>query len=164
MNYRFDNRSKEQFKREIKESTLRERTLFLLWISLIEHETGKRPNFRDVGCGNDGEYLEDSQVSTDPDFWVDGYGQIEVKFSKPLLTKTFHLKANQVKSYLKKNAAILMVNGADSDAPTFTILKPKALKNIMKSCEIIPWTGFGGKQSYRIPVDMFVWRSLCTST
>jgi hypothetical protein len=96
----------------------------------------------------------------DPDFFVEGYGKVEVKFSKPLLDKFFHLKASQVKSYCKTNATILMINGADEKVPQFTMLKTAALQDIIDTCKVIPWTGFGGKPSYKIPVNKFVWRPL----
>lgn len=160
MNYRFDDRSEEQFKKEIKERTFEERALFLRWLDLVEKETGKRPSYIDTGCGKTGDFLEDEEVSTDPDFKVEGYGHVEVKFSKPMLRRVFHLKESQVKSYLKKKATILMVNGAGEDVPEFTILKPKTLKEIANICEIVFWKGFGGKPSYRIPVNKFVWRPL----
>lgn len=160
MNYRYDNRSEDQFKKDIKSRTREERRLFLLWLDLIEHTTGTRPKYNDTGCGQTGELLQDSQVSMDPDFHVEGYGKVEVKFSKPLLNKFFHLKAAQVKSYHKDNATILMINGSDEPQPQYTMLKPAALADIMATCKIIPWTGFGGKPSYKIPVDKFVWRLL----
>lgn len=160
MNYRFDNRSKDQFKEDIKKHTMTERALFLLWLDLVEKETGERPEFTDTGCGKGGDFLDDKAVSTDPDFDVVGYGKMEVKFAKPVLTKSFHLKSNQVKSYIEKGASILMVNGSDQDVPTFTILKPKALKTIMEECPIVSWAGFGFKQAYKIPVKKFIWRNL----
>jgi len=159
-NYRFDDRSKEQFEKDIKNHTMEERALFLLWLDLVEKETGTRPKYKDTGCGKSGDFLEDKEVSTDPDFKVEGYGEIEVKFAKPLLTRSFHLKINQVRSYHKKGATILMVNGADEEVPTFTMLKPKALAAIMKDCKQVPWKGFGYKMSYRIAVKRFVWRPL----
>jgi len=159
-NYRFDERSEKQFKRDIKDHTMAERALFLLWLDLIERETGTRPDFEDTGCGKNGEFLEDKQVSTEPDFTVDGYGQVEVKFAKPLLTRTFHLKVNQVKQYHKKGATILMVNGSDEEVPEFTMLKPEALDRIMKEYKVVPWKGFGFKPAYRIPVKDFIWRPL----
>lgn len=160
MNYRFDSRSEAEFKKDIKASTMTERSLFLLWLDLIEKETGKRPQYKDTGCGKSGEFLKDEEVSADPDFDVDGYGSIEVKFSKPMLTKMFHLKTGQVKQYQKKNTTILMVNGTDQDVPMFTMIKPEALAKIAESCDIVPWVGFGGKNAYRIPVDMFIWRPI----
>jgi hypothetical protein len=159
-NYRFDERSKEQFEKDIRDRTMEERSLFLLWLDLIEKETGHRPKYKDTGCGKTGKYLEDAEVSTAPDFEVDGYGHIEVKFSKPRLIKVFHLKVGQVKQYLKQKATILMVNGTNEDIPEFTMLKPAAHQDIVKTCQVVNWTGFGFKPAYRIPVKRFLWRAL----
>lgn len=160
MNYRYDNRTEEEFTKQIKERTLTERKLFLLWLDHVEKETGKRPDFKDTGCGNRGELLEDSKVSTDPDFEVEGYGKIEVKFSNPLLKKIFHLKKSQVKSYINKDTTILMVNGASEDVPEFTIIKTDALKNIAEKNKVVNWRGFGMKPAYRIEVKKFIWRKI----
>lgn len=158
--YRFDSRSEDQFKKDIKDSTMTERNLFLSWLNLVKKETGKRPKYKDTGCGKDGEFLEDNQVSADPDFYVEGYGSIEVKFSKPTLDKFFHLKKSQVKKYLEKQTTILMFNGTEGKCPQFTMLKPDTLKRICSDCEVVKWMGFGGKESYRIPINMFIWRPL----
>lgn len=159
-NYRYDQRSEEQFKEDIKNLTLEERALFLAWLDLIEKETGHRPIYKDTGCGKDGELLTDAEVTTAPDFEVEGYGKVEVKFSRPKLDHWFHLKANQVNQYLKAGATILMVNGSKEENPDFTMLKNDALQRIVDSCEQIIWRGFGAKLAYRIPVNMFIWRKL----
>jgi hypothetical protein len=158
--YRFDDRTEKEFRKDIKDRTLQERSLFLLWLDLIESKTGKRPTYQDTGCGKTGEFLEDKDVSTAPDFEVDGYGKLEVKFSKPMLDRVFHLKAGQVKSYKESGATILMVNGADSETPKFTLLTTEALASVVEDCRVVSWAGFGGKMSYRIPVDKFIWRDL----
>jgi hypothetical protein len=160
-NYRYDNRTEEEFRAEIKERTLQERTLFMLWLDLIERKTGRRPKFEDTGCGKTGELLKDADVSMAPDFSVEGYGQIEVKFSKPRLDRVFHLKADQVRSYRQIGATILMINGADTEVPTFTILDSEILKYIISECRVVRWIGFGNKPAYRIPLDIFIWRPLC---
>jgi len=160
MNYRFDKRTKEEFEKDIKERTLLERSLFIAWLDLVEKETGSRPEFTDTGCGKDGELLEDKDVNTNPDFHVDGYGKVEVKFANPMIRKFFHLKINQVKSYVKKDATILMINGAGEEIPEFTMIKKPALERIMSECKEVPWAGFGYKPSYKIPVDQFIWRPL----
>ena len=160
MNYRYDNRSEDQFKKDIKSRTQEERALFILWLDLIERTSGVRPKYTDTGCGQTGELLTDKEVSMDPDFNVEGYGKVEVKFSKPLLDKFFHLKASQVKSYLRDGATVLMINGSNEDVPQYTMLKPPALQDIIDTCKVIPWTGFGGKPSYKIPVTKFVWRPI----
>lgn len=160
MNYRYDSRSEDEFKRDIKSRTQEERTLFLLWLDLVERTTGVRPKYTDTGCGQSGELLQDSEVSLDPDFHVEGYGKVEVKFSKPLLNKFFHLKAAQIRSYQNEGATILMINGSHEDVPQYTMLKPAALQDIMDTCKVIPWSGFGHKPSYKIAVNKFIWRPL----
>lgn len=161
MSYRFDQRSRSEFKRDIKAHTNTERDLFMRWLDAIEKETGVRPKYKDCGCGRDGEFLEDNDVNTNPDFAVDGYGFVEVKFSKPLLKRDFHLKKNQVNNYVKKNATVLMFNGVDDDdGPTFTMLKANALKAIQEECKVVNWQGFGYKPAYRVPVNRFIWRKL----
>lgn len=158
--YRYDNRSEEQFRKDIKSRTAEERSLFMLWLDLVERTNGVRPKYTDTGCGQTGELLTDKEVSMDADFHVEGYGKVEVKFSKPMLDKFFHLKASQVKSYLRNEATILMINGANERIPQFTMLKSAALQDIIDTCKIIPWTGFGNKPSYKIPVSKFIWRPL----
>jgi hypothetical protein len=160
MSYRYDKRTESEFKKDIKERTLRERELFLLWIDSIERTTGKRPFYRDTGCGQSGEFLEDHEVSTDADFEVEGFGKVEVKYADKKLDSLFHLKVNQVKKYCNQNVTILMVNGAATNAPVFTMLTTKCLQQIIDFCEAVSWQGFGGKRSYRIPIDMFIWRNL----
>jgi hypothetical protein len=159
-NYRFDNRSPEEFEKQIKSRTLEERTLFLRWINSEEKRLGLTLKWTESGCGNHGEFLKESKVNTKADFHVEGYGPVETKFAKPLLDKNFHLKCAQVRSYLKQNAQILMVNGAETDQPQYTLINPDGLKRISDYCEKVTWHGFGGKQAYRIPVSMFIWRNL----
>jgi len=161
MNYRFDKRSKEEFAADIKASTQAEAVLLNLWLNYTERITGTRPGFRYTGCGpDDGEFLENSKVTTHADYEVEGVGLIEVKFSKKLLPKVFHLKVRQVESYIRQGATILMVNGSDTDSPQFALISAEALRDIAENCEDIPWQGFGGKRSYKVPVTRCIWRPL----
>lgn len=160
MNYRYDTRSEEQFARDIKDRTLEERRLFMLWAVQQELKTGKVVKYKDNGCGKDGRLLADSEVTTAADFSVEGIGLVEVKFAKPLLTRQFHLKVNQVKAYNKQNVTILMVNGSGEMVPEYTMIKPEALSRIMETSKVVPWQGFGGKPSYKINVNEFIWKPL----
>lgn len=160
MNKRFDHRTEEEFKVEIAERTLLERRLFLEWIDLQEDDTGTKPEFTDTGCGNHGEFIEDKKVSTAADFDVEGIGLVEVKFAKPMLKRDFHLKVGQTKSYIKQGALILMVIGANEDVPKFTLISVEALEEIVETCSIVKWVGFGFKAAYRVSVNQFVWRDL----
>ena len=67
--YRFDDRSKEQFVKDISDGNRIERMLLDRWLPTVGN-----PAVRDTGCGNDGEFLEFDQVSTDPDFFFHSLG------------------------------------------------------------------------------------------
>lgn len=159
-NNRFDNRTPAEFEADIVYKTLVERKLFIQWIDLLERETGVRPNFTDTGCGKHGEFIESAKVSTDADFNVEGFGFIEVKFARPMLKRDFHLKVGQTRSYIAQGASILMVIGADEDIPKFTLLKPQVLQEIIDTCPVTRWVGFGDKPAYRIDINRFIWRDL----
>ena len=161
MNHRrYDHRTEDEFKQDIAYKTLVERKLFLQWIDLLERERGSRPAFTDTGCGKHGEFIESAKVSTDADFNVEGFGAIEVKFARPMLKRDFHLKIGQIKSYVAQGATILMVIGADQDVPKFTLLSPTVLQEIIDTCPVTRWVGFGDKPAYRIDINRFIWRDL----
>lgn len=164
-NYRFDSRSEEEFKRDIRSRTLRERQLFFQWVALKEKELGLPIKWEDKGCDNSGKFLENRDVSTEPDFWVEGYDLLEVKYSDPLIatTSNFHLKVSHVNKYIKLSANVLMINGAATDNPQWTLLGPKDLNNIKLWCCAVKWFGFGGKMSFEIPVNLYQWQNLKSS-
>ncbi len=154
-NYRFDRRSKRQFTKDIKEAHAIEDAIMEAWLAKIGNPPAKQH-----GCGPDGEYLDQANVNTDADYDVEGYGLIEVKFSKPKLRRQFHLKVDQIQSYLDQDASILMVDGWETDTPTYVLIPAALLRGMIPDLEVLSWQGFGGKMAYRIPLDKFVWRSL----
>lgn len=158
--YRFDVRDKQQFKKDIADSHKVENKIIKLWLDRLEDSLGKRPAYRGVGCGPDGRYLEAKDVNSNADYEVDGFGRVEVKFSKPLLTKHFHLKVDQVKSYLDQDASILMINGWNSNRPEYVFIPAAIMRQMVDELTIVSWIGFGLKLAYRIPIDKFVWRRL----
>lgn len=160
MNYRFDKRSKKEFQQDIKEATKIEEAILNLWLDKIERETLIRPKYKHLADGRDGSFLKDKEVDSTADFEVIGYGKIEVKFCRPFLKTRFHLKKGQLESYIKQNCIIIIVNGWDTHHPVFTLIKPKMMDKIVEECEVINYGGMGGKPSYRIPTDMFIWRPL----
>jgi hypothetical protein len=154
MNYRFDKRSKEEFIQDIKQTINIEDEIFHKWINIIG-----QPKYKKNGCGKNGEFLPDKKVSTAADYEVENYGRIEVKFSRKNLKTHFHLKVGQVKSYLKQNASILMINDYNGD-PTYVLINPTILEKISNTCKIVPFQGFGSKASYKIPISTLIWRPL----
>ena len=160
MNYRFDKRSKNQFKKDIKEASKTEEEILNLWLDILQKDGLTRPTYSNLAAGRDGGFLKDADVDSTADFVVEQFGKIEVKFCNPFLKTRFHLKVGQLKSYVKQNATILIVNGWETDKPEFTLIKNDMMSKIIDSCDIVNWGGMGGKKCYRVPTQMFIWRKL----
>lgn len=149
--YRFDVRSKEQFTRDIADGNRIERMLLERWLLTIGN-----PSYQDNGCGNDGEYLEFKDVTTDPDFIVDGVGKVEVKFCRPI-PEFFHLKVGQVEQYVAEEAQLLMVLGAGKEHPKFTLISVDDLKFLLEACDHVVCRQFGNKKALRVPREWIQW-------
>lgn len=160
MNYRFDKRSKDKFKQDIKSATKTEEEILKLWLDLLQKDGLTRPTYKNLAHGRDGEFLSNEEVDSTADFEVEGHGRIEIKFCNPFLKTRFHLKVGQLKSYIKQGCKILIVNGWETDKPVFTIISTAMMEKIVAFCEVVKWVGFGDKPAYRIPTEMFVWRPL----
>lgn len=155
--YRKDHRTEKEFRRDIADGSRIEQEIISVWTK--KHL--KNAAYSDHGCDNSGQYLDFTDVNSNADFEVEGIGLVEVKFSLPLIKKYFHLKISQVISIIKQGAYILFVNGWNTEQPLFILISPEQLKLIKKWCEIVSWQGFGGKLSYRIPIEFFdSWESL----
>ena len=120
--YRKDNRTLQEFKEDIKKySEEQERGLHLVFKAL-NIDLGDE-DYTDNGVDNSGEYIEDDEeIHCDADFCLNK--KIEVKLCNPNINR-FHIKVNQVKTYIKENAVILFIMGYDTDNPHFTFLNPK---------------------------------------
>lgn len=159
-NYRFDKRSKDEFKKDIEEASKTEEEILKLWIDILQKDGLTRPSYQDLAAGRDGSFLKDADVDSTADFEVEGHGKVEVKFCKPFLKERFHLKVGQLKSYIKQGCKILIVNGWETDKPEFAIINTTMMEKIVDNCEIVKWIGFGQKPAYRVPTSFFVWRPL----
>lgn len=159
MSYRTDGRDKEEFRQDIADGIKQEHEIIERWLNLLEQKSGKRPLCRWTGCGDPDQFLVDEEVSTEADFDVEGYGKIEVKFSRPSFTR-FHVKVTQLESYLRQQATILMVKGWDTDEPQFTMISPEIMEQGLKIWPRLKFKGFGGKLAVRIHANQFVWRDL----
>lgn len=152
--YRFDDRTEDQFKQEIKAGNFIERSLFKRWLATIGN-----PPYRETGCGMDGEFLTIDRVSTEPDFFVEGIGAIEVKFCRPT-PKEFHLKLSQVQQYIAKGAQLLMVLGAGQRNPQYRLISVDDLKFLVEACDHVVCRQFGNKKALRVPAEWIEWKRL----
>lgn len=119
MSSRFDNRTVDTFKKDIKFSTKLEKYFFHQWLSVLEQSSSVHvSDWSDNGCGNDGEFIAkgntagaDYKVSGS----VKGVGLDAELIEEPLEIKwvptagKFTLKENDLKAYVKEEASILFI-------------------------------------------------------
>jgi len=106
---RRDVRTVNEFRKVIKETTLREKMLIEVWIKEMKHR-GYIASYEDYGIDNTGELQE--KVDNRPDYKVNLNEQeilIEVKANKISHKQTF--KVHDIKKYISYNATILLVYG-----------------------------------------------------
>lgn len=157
LNYRRDNRTVEEFYKDIQEGSKIEREIIDLYVDLIERETGNVLTVEDNGIDNSGKLIQ-GKVNSNADYLIDGK-PIEVKYCRPI-NPVFRLKESQVKSYIKQKARVLMVMGWDSPGPVFTILQLSTLERIQEKIKPQPFFPWGNKMTYVLNVDWFKWKPL----
>ena len=121
MSKRFDNRSVNTFKKDIKFGTQLERYFFLEWIDRMLNEKGLHiESWGDNGCGNDGEFIASGNTAG-ADYKISGIMNymdmpakrvmkdwpMEVKWVPTAGKLT--LKEADLKAYVKENANILFI-------------------------------------------------------
>ena len=119
MSSRFDDRSKEQFKKHIKFTTMLEKHFFNKWLDIIkDSDTITVSSWSDNGCGNDGEFIAKGKTAG-ADYKISGWVgrdglDAELK-NEPLEIKwvptagKFTLKENDLKAYVREEASILFI-------------------------------------------------------
>lgn len=156
--FRFDSRTKEEFTKDIKESTDIEAKLMQLYVDDLNKRKGELLyTFSNNGCDNSGEYLTAKKVSTKADFILHKKGSkdrlIEIKFSKPDVS-SFHLKIHQLESYVKQDNAIVMFTSIDDDNIRYTVLLPRNYRDYIDKGER---KRFWGKDCIRLKTNDFDW-------
>ena len=119
MSNRFDNRSKNTFKKDIKFSTMLEKYFFNKWLDIVENsDTINVSSWGDNGCGNDGEFIAKGNTAG-ADYKISGLlsgSEVNEELTdEPLEIKwvptagKFTLKENDLKAYVREKASILFV-------------------------------------------------------
>jgi len=112
MNSRFDNRTKDTFKRDIKFTTLLENYWWNAWLDQLDDGVVENP--RDNGCGNGGEFIASGNTAG-ADFMADIKYDFRKRSDLPIEMKwvptagKFTLKENDLKAYIREGAAILFI-------------------------------------------------------
>lgn len=119
MSTRFDNRSENTFKKDIKFGTMLEKYFFQKWLDIIESSSSICvSNWSDNGCGNNGEFIAKGNTAG-ADYKISGSVKgvgLDAELSdEPLEIKwvptagKFTLKENDLKAYVKEEASILFI-------------------------------------------------------
>ena len=67
---RFDYRSKDTFKKDIKFGTMLEKYFFDKWIDVAQSQGISLTEWSNNGCDNDGEYIETGRATAGADYMV----------------------------------------------------------------------------------------------
>lgn len=113
---RFDYRSKETFKKDIKFSTLLEGYFFDEWTNRVSRTSDYiLESYGDNGVNNSGEFIASGQSTIGADFIVTmskgetRYENLPLEMKWVPTAGKFTLKKNDLKAYLKEEAAILFI-------------------------------------------------------
>lgn len=113
---RFDNRSKDTFKKDIAFATRLEGYFFNEWIDRASNTSNViLESWGDNGCGNDGGFIQSGASTFGADFIVSmfyrgkHYENLPLEFKWVPTAGKFTLKQNDLKAYAKEKAAILFV-------------------------------------------------------
>lgn len=163
-NYRFDKRSKSQFKKDIKAAHRVEADIAVRICQSIYDEYGEWPELVPNGSDVSGEFISNQKnVSHAPDFEIGGE-MVEITHSRSECKKPyFHQKESKVKQCLENNWGIVFVHGIHAfKEPKYVLMNNRTLKRVSKKAVdkygLVPHptrNGVVNKRSYRYDFDFF---------
>lgn len=153
--YRKDWRTDEEYANDILKGHIAEKQIIEKYANHLRLKYDIEVTIEDNGVDNSGQVIDESKVTTKADYMLNGT-LIEVKFINNDATE-FRFKKDQIKSYIKQGATILLVNGWQTDNPTFAVIKPDRLKEITKTHRAKPFKTWGYKMCYFLKSYSFKW-------
>lgn len=148
MSYRFDNRSKDEFKKDIYFGTLLEKYLFQEWLKVADNSDFVNiQSWGDNGCGNDGAFIEKGNTAG-ADYKISGEltmrsGNVVPVTDMPLEIKwvptagKFTLKKGDLKAYVRESANILFIYNSVKCGTDLRKPKDRDLEKHIKKIEAI---------------------------
>ena len=138
MSYRFDSRSEQQFKEDIRVSSVKETVLMQLYVRWLNQKYPDRKyTYAHNGINNNGDYIpNNSDIDSSADFLLvspkNSPRKIEIKHCNPERPR-FHIKINHINRCIKEDVCIVNWMGVDTDNPKFCILTPAILKEALET-------------------------------
>jgi len=156
LNRRRDVRTEDQFKKDIKEATERERRLLKLWIKEMEY-LGHKIVATNNGVDNSGEFVEFSNNDPDYNIIIDDSPSCLYEIKQNPFDHRNSFKVYDLQSYIKVNAKILLFYGTSktgglTDKTRWAIIEPEAMQRML----LLPSTSGDVKWGYK-PI-VIVWQ------
>lgn len=156
---RRDVRSEEQFKKDIKDATLREKKLLDLWIKEMEH-LGHNVKAEDNGVNNTGDFIEFSNNNPDYKLTIDNNSPCLYEIKQNPFKHRNSFKIYDLQTYIKLKAKILLFygisrNGDLTKDSRWAIIEPEAMERMLI---FLPSTSGDIKWGYK-PI-VVVWERL----
>jgi hypothetical protein len=127
-NYRFDNRTKKQFKQDIKDGHQKEADIAVRLCIYKKNQTGNWPILIPTGIDVSGNYIEDSKnINSTPDFKIDD-NYIEITRADVSCKYCFHQKESKIISCIKNRYNLAFIDGYNTENTRFIILNPDQIR------------------------------------
>lgn len=165
MRNRYDVRTKEQFKDDIKKATATEAVLMAVYVDWLNTNLdADKYTFSDHGIDNTGEFIEDGKkVTHDADFILQRKGKrnkkIDIKFCREERTCS-HLKVSQLDSYVQDDVCIVNFMGLNGTNPRFCIIPPKDIVEWLRVGERVKFFPWGGQLCIKLPNEEMTWHNV----
>ena len=163
INYRKDHRTTEQFEKDIRCRTNKERFLIELFIKECEYH-GKLIRIENNGVDNSGQFMQKSNCNADYSYTHDGkVNLLEVKCSPVSHKCTF--KVYNLQQYIKQEASILLFYGVgkidkdpskiDYKNTRWAIIVPEKIQQMLDEHEPYKEYLFGNKMCIQIKQEKY---------
>lgn len=160
---RLQGRTYEQFARDIKQAHMYEKDIIQRYIKRIKTVEDVHLKYKNNGADNSGKFLSYNQVNSKADYiliYPNGREKlVEVKMIEQSLD-FFRLKATLVKSYIRQQAHILLVNGYHTNNPIYTLLTPVQLKKLLKHGNVYTYPKWEDKKVVDVYTNDYCWQNL----
>lgn len=160
LRFRRDNRSEEQFKKDIKEHTIRERMLLEIWMKEMS-ALGVSVSYVDNGVDNSGEFVEESNVNPDYCLTINGVTRLTEIKQNPFHHRN-SFKVYDLETYIKLDADILLFYGLGKniqkglpDTARWAIISPESMKKMLELPRTRSDFAWGNKEIVIVWMDRF---------
>lgn len=161
--YKFDDRNKEQFIRDLKDGLAKEVQAINVFKEILKNSVIENPEIIYIGSEKEGEVIFEGNEVANVDLFPDYFlkfkknrrarcNLVEVKVCNPH-SQYAYFKKKQLEQYEElDNVVILFVMGISTETPKFILVTPEQILNMGIAPEVVY-----GKETFRCSVALFNW-------